>query len=93
MAPRRSGKVRVQGLQVADNNLAGAHADGGHHHLNTKTQPKRPENWNYKKSEDAKPRHIPDFKYREGGDSFFSTQVHPMGHNPPEDNIFGGTKN
>ena len=38
MAPRRSGKVRDQGLQVADNNLAGAHADGGHHHLNTKTQ-------------------------------------------------------
>ena len=56
-------------------------------------KPKRPENWNYKKSEEAKPRHTPDFKYRETGDSFFSTQVHPMGHNPPEDNIFGGTKN
>ena len=38
MAPRRSGKVRVQGLQVADNNLAGAHADGGHHHQNIKNE-------------------------------------------------------
>ena len=36
MAPRRAGKVQVQGLQVEDN-LAGAHADGDHHHPN-KTQ-------------------------------------------------------
>ena len=37
MAPRRSRKVQGQGLQVA-NNPAGAQADGGHHHLNYKTQ-------------------------------------------------------
>ena len=38
MAPRRSRKVRGQGLRV-DNNPAGAQADGGHHHHSqTKTQ-------------------------------------------------------
>ena len=36
MAPRRTGKVRVEGLQVKDD-LAGARADGDHHHHN-KTQ-------------------------------------------------------
>ena len=37
MAPRRAGKVRVQGLQVTDD-PAGARADGDHHHHNNKTQ-------------------------------------------------------
>ena len=37
MAPTRSRKVRCQELQVT-NNPAGAQADGGHHHLNSKTQ-------------------------------------------------------
>ena len=32
MAPRRSGKVRHEGLRVGNNNLAEAHTDGGHHH-------------------------------------------------------------
>ena len=32
MAPRRSGKVRHEGLWVGNNNLAEAQADGGHHH-------------------------------------------------------------
>ena len=32
MAPRRSGKVRHEGLRVGNNILAEAQADGGHHH-------------------------------------------------------------
>ena len=37
MAPRRTGKVRVEELQVKDD-LAGARADGDHHHQKNKTQ-------------------------------------------------------
>ena len=39
MAPRRTGKVRVEELQVNDD-PAGARADGDHHHHKNKTQSK-----------------------------------------------------